>query len=108
MTCARGLSASGRHLMVAQMAPEASNTRPNYVRDFRNGALELPTVIRDLGGGFKASYELRPDGSHEVRFFRYGRKIVANVFKPWREEEALHVFTGTTREQLLHSLKVVF
>jgi hypothetical protein len=64
-------------------------------------------VIRDLGCGFKASYEVRPDGFHEVRFFRYGRKIVANVFKPGREEEALHVFTGTTREQLLHSLKVV-
>ena len=59
----------------------------------------LGDVIRDLGCGFKASYE--------VRFFRNGRKIVANVFKPEREEEALHVFTGTTREQLLRSLKVV-
>jgi hypothetical protein len=57
--------------------------------------------------GFKASYEVRPDGFHEVRFFRYGRKIVAAVFRPGREEDALHVFTGTTSDQLLRSLKGV-
>lgn len=54
-----------------------------------------------MGGGFKASYEVRADGVHEVRFFRNGRKVIAHAFKPEREEDALEVFTGTTREQLL-------
>jgi len=59
-----------------------------------------------MGGGFKASYEVRPDGCHEVRFFRNGRKVVATVFHPAREEDALQAFTSTTREDLLQRLKV--
>ena len=57
--------------------------------------------MRDLGGGFKASYERRSDGCHEVRFFRNGRMVAAHVFKPGREDEALQTFTGVSREDLL-------
>jgi hypothetical protein len=64
-------------------------------------------VIRDLGCGFKASYETRADGWFEVCFFRNGRRLISSAFKPEREEDALKVFTGTTRDQLMRSLRVV-
>lgn len=63
-------------------------------------------MTRDLGRGFKAAYERLSDGCFEVKFFRNGRKIVGTVFRPHREEDALRVFTGTTREDLMRTLKV--
>jgi hypothetical protein len=60
-----------------------------------------------MGQGFKAAYEVRADGFHEVRFFRYGRLIVSTAFRPGREDDALKVFTGTTREELMTKLRDV-
>ena len=56
-------------------------------------------MIRDIGSGFKASYEVTPDGMHHVNFFRNGRKIYGRVFK--QQGDALMAFTATTRLQLV-------
>jgi hypothetical protein len=58
-------------------------------------------VTRDLGLGFKVTYERRSDGSHIVRFFRYGRRYDEMTFRAAAEDDALRLFTTIKAEVLL-------
>jgi len=58
-------------------------------------------VTRDLGLGFKVTYERRSDGSHLLRFFRYGRRYKETTFRAAAEDDALRLFTTIKAEALL-------
>jgi hypothetical protein len=69
-----------------------------------SAALHSDFVTRDMGLGFKASYQRREDGWHQVLFFRYGRRVRELTFRPHQEDDALRAFTTTKPDEMLRAL----
>lgn len=57
-----------------------------------------------MGLGFKATYQRREDGWHEVLFFRYGRRMQELTFRPNQEDDALRVFTTAKPDEILRRI----
>ncbi len=57
-----------------------------------------------MGLGFKATYQRREDGWHQVLFFRYGRRVRELTFRPHQEDDALRAFTTTKPDEMLRAL----